>query len=185
MSFSISGNAGIAGALVSWTGPSSGSVTADSLGNYLIGGLAPGVYTITPSHAGRAFNPASQFVTVSNINIVAVSFQAVSTSTPASGFTSSFIGQNEGGLNIYVGPGQIMGTRVNGQVVAVPANSTTYVWVDNSGNILTGAALPGSGAYGIAIVISGQLQTSGSGETSPGGFVTSNAILSIEDIRTS
>lgn len=183
MAASISGNAGIAGALVSWTGPSSGSVTADSLCNYLITGLAPGVYTITPSHSGQAFNPGSQFITVSNINIVAVNFLAISTSTPPSGFNSSFIGRNEAGLNVYISAGRFIGVSVPGQVIGVPPNAQTYIWADGSGNLLTGAALPGSGAYGICLVTAGQLQTSGSGPNAPGGYVTSNAILSIQDVR--
>jgi hypothetical protein len=156
---------------------------ADSLGNYLITGLAPGVYTITPSHAGQAFNPASQFITVSNINIVAVSFQAISTSTPASGFNSSYIAQNSAGLNLYISAGRFLGVSVPGQVIGVPPNAQTYIWADGSGNLLTGAELPPN-VYGLARILSGQLQTSGSGPNAPGAYVTSDGILSIADIRT-
>jgi hypothetical protein len=182
MSFSISGNAGIASASVSWTGPSSGSVTADSLGNYLIAGLAPGVYTITPSHAARAFNPTSQFITVSNINIVAVNFLAVSTSTPASGFGCSFIAQNTAELTVFVSAGQIKGTNVNSRAVAVPADAQTYIWVDNVGNVLAGAGLP-PGVYAIALVTTGDVQTSGTGNPNSGAYILSPGVLSIQDLR--
>jgi Carboxypeptidase regulatory-like domain len=81
--FSISGNAGIAGALVSYSGTSSGSVTADGSGNYSIGGLANGSYTITPSLGGYTFAPTSRNVTLSGSNITGVNF--VATFVPPAG----------------------------------------------------------------------------------------------------
>jgi hypothetical protein len=74
--FSISGNAGIAGATVSYSGTSSGSVIADGSGNYSIPGLANGSYTITPSLANYTFSPTSQNETVSGSNITGVNFTA-------------------------------------------------------------------------------------------------------------
>jgi hypothetical protein len=182
MAASISGNVGQAGAIITWSGTAGGRATSDSQGNYLTSPLAPGTYELVASLAGYAFNPSQQIVIVAAVNIVGVNFQAVSQSTPASGFDCSFIAQNSAGLNVYVGPGQIMGTNVNGQVVALPPNAETYIWVDNEGNVLTGAELPPS-VYAIALVTSGQLQTSGSGLTSAGCYITSNGILSIQDIR--
>ncbi|HWO34960.1 MAG TPA: hypothetical protein VNO32_39720 [Candidatus Acidoferrum sp.] len=132
--------------------------------------------------AWYAFNPASQVVVVNSVNIVGVNFSPVSTGTPASGFTASFISQNEAGLNVYISVGQFMGVNVPGQVIGAPPNAQPYIWADGSGNLLTGASVP-EGAYGICLVIAGQLQTSGSGPNAPGGYVTSNAILSITDIR--
>src|SRR5713226_4849931 len=63
MSYSLSGNAGVAGATVSWSGTSSGSVVADASGHYSAPGvLTPGGnYTITPSLAFYTFSPASNF----------------------------------------------------------------------------------------------------------------------------
>jgi len=75
--YSISGNAGTAGATVSYTGPSSGSVTADGSGNFTISGLTNGTYIITPSAAGYAFVPSSQTVMVLNGNVTGVNFIAV------------------------------------------------------------------------------------------------------------
>jgi hypothetical protein len=75
--YSISGNAGIAGATVAYTGTSSGSVTADGSGNYTIGGLANGPYTITPSFSFYTFSPLSQNETVAGSNITGVNFTAI------------------------------------------------------------------------------------------------------------
>jgi hypothetical protein len=81
----ISGNAGTPGATVSWTGTSSGSVTADGAGNYNTGEvLANGPYTITPSKTGFTFTPTSSSQTVSGADITNVNF----TATPVSAYYS-------------------------------------------------------------------------------------------------
>jgi hypothetical protein len=74
--YSISGNAGVASATVSYSGQATGSVTADGSGNYTISGLANGSYTITPSLAGYTFSPTSRNETVSGANITGVNFTA-------------------------------------------------------------------------------------------------------------
>jgi hypothetical protein len=74
--YSISGNAAVAGATVSYSGASSGSVTADGSGNFTLSGLVNGGYTITPSLAGYAFSPTSQAETISGANITGVNFMA-------------------------------------------------------------------------------------------------------------
>jgi hypothetical protein len=74
----ISGSAGIAGATISYSGTTSGSVTADGSGNYTLPSLANGMYTITPSKSGVAFNPSSSTQTISNGNITGINFVAVS-----------------------------------------------------------------------------------------------------------
>jgi hypothetical protein len=93
--FSISGNAGIAGANVAYSGTASGNVTADGSGNYTISGLSNGSYTITPSLIGYTFSPTSANETVSGSNITGVNFtatqQTVATPTfsPVAGTYSS------------------------------------------------------------------------------------------------
>ena len=74
--FSISGNAGIAGALVSWTGTASGNVTADGSGNFSITGLVPGTYVVTPTLSGHHFAPTGRSETISGANISGVTFLA-------------------------------------------------------------------------------------------------------------
>lgn len=106
------------------------------------------------------------------------------------GFAPSwFFGQRNAGLGIYVSPGTADGIPFNGQFVAVPANSTTQIWVTGSGGIQTGSTIPG-GAHPIATVISGQVLVGGN---LPAGLITplgrwsglsfADGILSITDIR--
>jgi hypothetical protein len=72
----ISGNAGVASATISWTGTSSGSVTADGSGNFTTSGLANGSYTLTPSKTGYTFSPTSRSETISGSNITEANFTA-------------------------------------------------------------------------------------------------------------
>lgn len=85
---SISGNAGIAGATVSYSGTASGNVTADASGFYLIPGLAAGSYTVTPSLAGYVFSPTSQNKTVTTEPFTSVNFTASVPSTGSSHITA-------------------------------------------------------------------------------------------------
>ena len=83
--FGISGSLGAdgAGATVSWSGPSSGSVIADGSGNYNTGEvLANGVaYIITPIKSGAVFSPLNSSQTVFNADISGINFTATSGST--------------------------------------------------------------------------------------------------------
>ena len=72
----ISGNAGIAGATVTYSGTASGSVTADGSGNYSIGPLLNGTYIVTPSKPQYLFTPASKTVSV-DIDTSIAAFVAV------------------------------------------------------------------------------------------------------------
>jgi hypothetical protein len=97
-SFRVAGDVGISGALgvagagatVSWTGTTSGNVTADGSGNYnTLEVLAPnGVYTITPAKAGYTFSPTSQLVTLSGTDVTGINFTA--TKNPSAGDGGSF-----------------------------------------------------------------------------------------------
>lgn len=83
--YSISGNAGVAGATVSYSGTSSGSVTADGSGNFTIPSLINGgTFTITPSLTGYSFSPTFASETLSGANITGVDFTAtqLTTATP-------------------------------------------------------------------------------------------------------
>ncbi len=72
----ISGNAGVAGATVTYSGTTSGSVTADGSGSYSIGPLMNGTYTVTPSKPQYLFTPASKTVSV-DIDTSVAAFTAV------------------------------------------------------------------------------------------------------------
>jgi hypothetical protein len=79
-SYSVSGTisptAGGGGATVTFGGAASATTTANSSGAYTFTGLANGSYTVTPSHTGYTFSPASQNATVSGANITGLNFTA-------------------------------------------------------------------------------------------------------------
>jgi hypothetical protein len=85
--FSIAGSAGITGATITWTGPSSGSLTAGSGGAFTIPNLADGSYTITPTLAGYTFAPTHAVEVVDGADITGVDFTP--TANPPSGATRS------------------------------------------------------------------------------------------------
>jgi hypothetical protein len=91
LSASISGNAGAGGVTVTYSGASSGSVVADSFGNYILPNLVNGSYTITPSLAGYTFSPSSSSQTVSGTNITGVNFIA---SVSSGGSTPWYLNEN-------------------------------------------------------------------------------------------
>jgi hypothetical protein len=93
LEFTISGSAGVAGATLSYVGTSSGSVVADSSGNYVIQNLFAGSYTITPSLAGYTFVPVvSTLQTITNANITGVNFTATGTGGGGTGLGTSYLG---------------------------------------------------------------------------------------------
>jgi hypothetical protein len=104
---------------------------------------------------------------------------------PVSGFSPNiYEGQRNAGLSVYISPGNFGGLQVNGQLVTVPANSTSYLYLlTGSGVVQVGPSLPNN-AYAIAIVVSGQIVTSGINQPGRGNYTTNDGILSIADIRT-
>jgi hypothetical protein len=71
--YTISGNAGVAGATVA---AGTASTTADGSGNYALTSLVAGGYTVTPSKSGCTFTPTSQSVTLVAANVAGVDFTA-------------------------------------------------------------------------------------------------------------
>ncbi len=108
--FGISGNAGVAGATVSWSGPSSGSVVADGSGNYNTGEVlvVNGNYTITPSLSGKGFSPSNRTVLVvadtPGINFTALATYSVPDDRNFSVFPNNSI--NVQGTLTYTVPAQ-------------------------------------------------------------------------------
>jgi hypothetical protein len=167
-SFSISGNAGVAGANVAYSGTAAGNVTADGSGNYTIPNLANGSYTITPSLAGYTFSPISQNETLSGSNITGVNF----TATP----TTSSISGNAG---------------VAGANVAYSGAASGNVTADGSGNYtISGLA---NGAYTITPSFTGYTfsptsrneTVSGSNITGVNFIATPQTSFSVTDSRVS
>jgi len=85
----ITGNAGVAGATVSYSGPASGTVTADDNGNYSIGPLQHGNYTVIPSKSLTSFDPPNRSANVDYVDVSLEPFaMAFDTAAPTvTGFT--------------------------------------------------------------------------------------------------
>ena len=69
-------NTPLAGVLVTLTGTNGGTTTTDANGNYSFAGIYSGNYTVTPSMAGKAFDPSSRTYTAVTNNITGADFTA-------------------------------------------------------------------------------------------------------------
>ena len=67
-------------------------------------------------------------------------------------------GQNNAGLGVYIATGSINGAVYQRQLVFVPNNSSTYIWVNADGTLGTGASLPGN-VFPVALIVSGLILT--------------------------
>lgn len=114
--YSISGNAGVAGATVALSGTQSGSVDADPSGNYTFPNLAAGGdYTVTPSKANYVFNPPARTFTNLSANQTGVDFTASPAPdlSVAKTLSSSFVIGSTGAYTLTVrnvGGGATIGT---------------------------------------------------------------------------
>lgn len=167
---SIGGNCGIAGATVSCSG---GSAVSDSAGNYIINGLAPGSYTITPSLTGYSFSPTSASETVSGADITGVNFTATNTPvatttfSPAAGtYTSAqtvTFNNTNSGLTGFAMYWNTTGSPTTGSTlytgpITVSVTETVYVLAVATG--YANSAI-GSAAYIINIPSGGSSNSSG------------------------
>ena len=84
--FSISGTispslSGISGTTVTLSGSANATTTASATGAYSFSGLGNGSYTVTPSHSGVSYSPASKAVTISGANQTGINFTASTAQT--------------------------------------------------------------------------------------------------------
>jgi len=81
--WSISGNVGttVSGTTVTLGGAASATTTADAFGNYTLGNLLNGAYTVTPTNPEFTFNPSNRPVTISGANATNVTFTATANPT--------------------------------------------------------------------------------------------------------
>jgi hypothetical protein len=102
----ISGNAGAAGATVTYSGTASGTVTADSNGAYSIGPLLNGTYTVTPSKQLYIFTPASSTTAVKSNDVSLVAFVAEAFTSKAGDCDNSgtvTIAEVQSAINMFLG----------------------------------------------------------------------------------
>lgn len=124
--FSISGNIAdasiqnISGVTVTLTGAGSATTTTDASGNYTFNGLSNGQFTITPTDANYAFNPVSQDVTISNVDISAINFVATAVNT----FSISGNIAEAGGANVSGVTVNLSGASTAAAVTDVAGNYT-------------------------------------------------------------
>ncbi len=83
----LSTGGGLSGVTLSTTGA---TATTDGSGNYTLGGLANGTYTVTPSLSGYAFSPASLSVTISGANQTGKNFTATASGGATTLFSNGF-----------------------------------------------------------------------------------------------
>ena len=76
ISGTISPAAGGSGATVTLSGAAGATTVSNASGSYTFSGLAKGTYTVTPSHTGYTFSPASNNVTINAANVPGVNFTA-------------------------------------------------------------------------------------------------------------
>jgi Domain of unknown function (DUF1929)/Bacterial Ig domain/Glyoxal oxidase N-terminus/Kelch motif len=81
ISGTISPSSAGTGATVGLSGASTATTTADASGNYSFGGLVAGSYTVTPTKSGYTFTPASQPITITNVNVASVNFTGQASTT--------------------------------------------------------------------------------------------------------
>jgi len=142
--FTISGTLSPAsagsGALLTLSGPATGSATADTSGNYSFTGLANGTYVVTPTHSGFSFSPTLQTVTLNGANATSINFAAsqqaphsVALSWHAS--SSAVSGYNVYRANTNGGPY----SKINSGLITVASytdtsvsGGTTYYYVSTS-----------------------------------------------------
>jgi Bacterial Ig domain/Lysyl oxidase len=133
LTWTISGTVGPAtagvGTLLTLSGASAATATADAAGNYAFVGLPNGKYVVTPSKSGYTFAPTAVSVNISGANLTGVNFTA--TAVPAWSISGT------------VSPGSLgAGTLLT--LSGTPSGSTT---ADTSGNYLF-TGLP-NGSYTI------------------------------------
>jgi hypothetical protein len=116
VSGAISPAASGTGSLVTLSGTSSATTTADANGNYTFANLANGSYTVTPSKTNFTFSPVNLPVTISGANSTANNFTATTTA-------------------IWSISGTITpATAGSGALVTLGGAATSSTTADNSGN---------------------------------------------------
>jgi hypothetical protein len=155
---SISGNAAAAGATISYSGTSSGSVTADGFGNYSIPNLTNGTYTVTPSYGSDVFTPASQNVTIDNDSQTGIDFAVltISGNTSVAGATVSWSGTSSGSTTADAF-GDFFINLGNGSYTITPTKAGSIFVPTSQNETLNGSSISGVDFTTSTLTISGNI----------------------------
>lgn len=132
--YSIAGTITAAGSPLPGVSVSNGTKSSitDSLGNYVIQGVANGSYTLTPTLSGATFSPVTLAATVSSANVTGKNFTAT---YPFTITTTSPL------------PVGVVG-RTYSQTLSAVAGQTPLTWSIGSGSLPPGLALNAAGSIG-------------------------------------
>ena len=147
-SYSIAGTVGGPGGpgvTVTLSGPSATTITADASGNYTIGGLTNGAYTVTPVSTIYDFSPPTQSVTVNNGHVLGVNF------TSGFGISGTVIGAGGPGATVALtgalsattiadGSGNYSFTGLPDGVYAVTPSNAGYVFTPGGQSVTVNGA---------------------------------------------
>ena len=155
--FSVSGTITPAaagnGATVKLSGAATATTTANTAGTFTFTGLANGAYTVTPSHAGFTFAPASVNATVNGANITGVNFAGtvqtfsisgtISPTAGGSGATVKLSGAASGTTTTNSAGAYTFSGLANGTYTVTPSN-TGFTFAPVSANAtINGANIVG------------------------------------------
>jgi hypothetical protein len=150
---SITGNAGVAGALITLSGASSATTTSAADGTYGFGSLSAGAYVVTPTLAGVTFTPAFANETIVLTNLVA-NFVAQTTGyAQTTTVTDSFHRADSPNL----GPNWTVTTLSNTPIPIVSDQAAGDPGLSEANEMYSGASFPDDqfaaitiGAFGIS-----------------------------------
>jgi Tol biopolymer transport system component len=181
ITYTISGNAGIAGATLSYTDGSAKTTTADGSGNYSFAVSYNWSGTVTPSKTGYAFSPVSKSYT----NVLANQTAQDYTAMPEMSLTlNTFIGGSgndyaeaiatDGGGNVYMAGNSesTWGSPVRAYSGGISDASVTKL--NSSGSVLWHTFLGGSGrdnVYALQVDSNGYIYVGGYSEAAWGSPV--------------
>lgn len=144
------GGSGVSGVTVSInTTPTATTAVTDGTGNFTLGNIPNGTYTVTPSLTGPSalFFPATLPVTLASANVTNVQFQA-SIGYTVSG-VASYAGSKTGRIYLRLegGNGATPGVSIpSGGAYTIrgvaPGSYTLYAWMDTVGAVVPNAANP-------------------------------------------
>jgi len=163
------------GTTITLTGPSNPVTAADGSGNYTVGGLSAGTYTVTPSKNGYTFSPTSTPVTLTTTSATTVNFTAqpvaisgtVSPATIGNGTTLTLTG-GPGGTTTGNATGAYTFNGVpNGTYTVTPSKSGfTFTPASQTVTITGGVSVTGVNFTGQTVptwTISGTVSGGGTG----------------------